>query len=123
MEKQYKLPKEFGKKWLKALRSGDYKQATKTLYDPTTDGYCCLGLACKLEYPLYYLKSSSGGYAGIISKGKQPDELKYNLKKIPKELLGLSGGSPLVRTLVNKNDKGESFVKIANWIEKNVELY
>lgn len=30
--------------WLKALRSGAYRQTTGTSYDETTDSYCALGL-------------------------------------------------------------------------------
>ena len=34
------------KKWVKALRSGDYKQGRETLC--TSDQYCCLGVLCEL---------------------------------------------------------------------------
>lgn len=58
MEKKFKLPKDFATKWLEALRSGKYKQASgllsKFLYidtPPPTEneldnyGFCCLGVA------------------------------------------------------------------------------
>lgn len=32
------------KKWVAALRSGEYKQTKEYLHDP--NGYCCLGVAC-----------------------------------------------------------------------------
>lgn len=35
------------KKWVAALRSGEYKQRTGTLGGPQ-EGYCCLGVACKV---------------------------------------------------------------------------
>ena len=35
--------------WIEALESGEYKQCRSVLYDPKTDGFCCLGLACKLN--------------------------------------------------------------------------
>jgi len=35
--------------WIEALESGEYKQCRSALYDPKTDGFCCLGLACKLN--------------------------------------------------------------------------
>lgn len=38
------MPKELLEKWLKALRSGEYKQAKGTLYDPAIKGFCCLGV-------------------------------------------------------------------------------
>lgn len=39
-----KLPVAVKAKWLKALRSGKYKQAKETLYDSETCGFCCLGV-------------------------------------------------------------------------------
>ena len=48
----------FRKKWLAALRSGEYEQATGELRDAV--GFCCLGVACdisgvgKWEGPNYY---------------------------------------------------------------------
>jgi hypothetical protein len=41
-----KVSKKDIKKWCKALDSGKYKQAKG--YLQTKDGYCCLGVACKL---------------------------------------------------------------------------
>lgn len=38
---------ENGKKWLAALRSGEYKQGRGVL-DDGQGRYCCLGVACKL---------------------------------------------------------------------------
>mgnify|MGYP001438297913 CR=1 FL=1 len=34
------------KKWVKALRSGEYKQTRGTLVD--RDGFCCLGVLCDI---------------------------------------------------------------------------
>lgn len=50
MGKQFRLPKEFGEKWLTALRSGDYEQGETTLViiDETECTYCCLGVAGKI---------------------------------------------------------------------------
>ena len=38
--------KEFFKKWIKALRSGDYKQTEGALYNETEDAFCALGIGC-----------------------------------------------------------------------------
>lgn len=35
------------KKWLEALRSGEYKQTTENLRD--SNGFCCLGVLCDLH--------------------------------------------------------------------------
>jgi hypothetical protein len=121
MDKQFRLPKEFAEKWLTALRSGKYKQAVETLYDPDVDGFCCLGVACVLEYPLHYLKTETGRFGGVIEKSFK--QLKFNLKKIPNELKGSAVDNDLVGELTSINDGGYSFIDIANWIENNVELY
>jgi len=44
-----RLNREQFRKWIKALKSGRYKQTTGTLNDK--DGYCCLGVACKILIP------------------------------------------------------------------------
>jgi hypothetical protein len=36
------------KKWVKALRSGKYKQGNLVLHNLKTDSFCCLGVACDL---------------------------------------------------------------------------
>ena len=118
--KNFKLPKEFTEKWLKALRSHDYEQGDGTLYDANSNTYCCLGVACRMEYPLQYLKASDG-YASLIEKSQ--DQLKFDLKKIPKELKGNLITNRLVKRLTRMNDYKSSFKKIADWIEDNVELY
>lgn len=34
--------------WVKALRSGEYKQTSSTLHERTDNTYCCLGVLCKV---------------------------------------------------------------------------
>lgn len=48
-----KADKEFLKQWLKALRSGKYKQGDSWLHykNRGKDYYCCLGVACVLADP------------------------------------------------------------------------
>ena len=123
---KYKLPKEFATRWLEALRSGDYKQAEGLLYDKKEGGYCCLGVACHMEYGSnYYLKNSFGSYAAVIAKDENdPGSIKFDLKKIPKELKGDVLDNELVYQLTKMNDnEGFYFKDIADWIEENVELY
>lgn len=42
----FTLDPKIKNKWVKALRSGKFKQAIGTLYDSKTNGYCCLGVLC-----------------------------------------------------------------------------
>ena len=48
-KKVYKLPKKVTEEWLKALRGDEYNQTKGMLYDNITEGYCCLGVLCKLD--------------------------------------------------------------------------
>jgi len=116
MEKQYKLPKKFAEKWIKALKSGEYKQTTGTLIKVnkvTNEKYfCCLGVAASIcgvkEKTLskYYLES-------LIKKG--------NIT-ITKNIGDLKTEEKFNAILVSMNDAGESFETIAGWIEQNVEF-
>lgn len=36
------------KEWVAALRSGEYKQGKCRLYTPSSDSYCCIGVAAKV---------------------------------------------------------------------------
>ena len=111
-EKEYKLPKEFAGKWVKALRSGDYKQGNGQLYNTTSDSYCCLGVACNVA-----------GYATDIKKhggSEYIDESTNNyFPKVPKLL---KQETIFTEIVANMNDQGASFDEIAKWIEKNVEF-
>ena len=51
-------------KWIKALRSGKYKQTTGTLQDD--QGYCCLGVACKVVVKRKDLKLRYGILIGVF---------------------------------------------------------
>lgn len=45
--KKLTLPRLFRSRWLKALRSGRYKQGTGALHQPRSNRYCCLGVAAR----------------------------------------------------------------------------
>lgn len=110
--KKFKLPKEFAKKWVEALRSGKYGQARNVLKESRKNEYCCLGVAC------------------VISKVKKTkllfnewieDYVVDGIKNFPKELIG-GFGNDLAYELSKMNDNGKSFDEIADWIEANVEF-
>jgi hypothetical protein len=104
-----KLPPAFKQKWIEALRSGKYRQATGTLYqdDNNQTGYCCLGVACRV--------------AEISNdKLRNNDTIPEYFKRVPKVIRG-NQDEPLIDKLVSFNDtKRWSFRKIATWIEKNL---
>lgn len=82
------------KKWIKALRSGKYKQGKAVLHNEFYSTYCCLGVlekVCKIKrIGMCYLS---------------PEKLPRNIQE----------------TLVQMNDANEkSFEEIADYIEKKL---
>jgi len=118
-EETQKLPKAFKTKWLKALRSGKFKKGKSMLYDKDDDTYCCLGVA--------------GAICGVTNMhnicylDRKENKKIRGLSKVPKLLIGngtysfsLDAVNPIAKKLSYMNDKGSSFNKIADWIEKHL---
>lgn len=113
-----RLPKGFKKKWITALLSDKFEQSTDYLFDEYNNGYCCLGVACRIIHPKLKLN-----FVRLITKkdfGK-----KYVKIKVPKILHGNADKSgkifnPIVLKLAGMNDDGKSFKQIAAYIEKNL---
>jgi len=55
-----RIDKRSIKKWVAALRSGEYKQTRAVLNDE--NGFCCLGVACKIFVPDNKLEKEEGGF-------------------------------------------------------------
>lgn len=112
---EYKLPKEFTKKWLKALRSGEFEQSQSSLCHE--EKYCCLGVAAKI----YGVDMGAYGLYGYLEP--------HMSDALPKEFFEInkteySDDYLLQDSLIKLNDSEElSFPEIADWIEKNIELY
>lgn len=99
------MNKTIKRMWLKALRSGKYKQIQQQLGN--NQGHCCLGVLCEvMKLP----KSESPN--GFIYSGLQktlPSEATCKAK-IPQKRL---------EQLILRNDEMNwNFTKIATWIEK-----
>lgn len=109
---KYQLPKEFATKWIAALRSGEYQQGNGLLRNFKNE-YCCLGVACKIQG----VSDENLTNKNLIAKEWLSDE---DLAKVPRELHGKISSTTLCGELATQNDGGESFSKIANWIEANV---
>ena len=105
--------KQHRRELVKALRYGGYKQAQHSLR--SGDSFCCLGVACDI--------SGLGEW-----HHKSHKEIKYLnafgiLPKAVMEYYGFVASNGKIdsrynRSLVHLNDKGTSFKKIANIIEK-----
>lgn len=69
------MKKRIKNKWIKALRSGDYKQTQGTLRDNV--GFCCLGVLCNIhaqEHPEIAAKEKDIGYY-LGQSGHLPKEV------------------------------------------------
>ena len=116
VKKEGKLPKAFKNKWLKALKSGDYKQGHAALkyvhqaYEGMTreTTYCCLGVACHIE-----------GVTGLKDKNYIINEGQHcrlnHITRVPKLLRG-NGIVP--ETLARINDHSDSYDVVILFIEK-----
>lgn len=111
---------ENARKWVEALRSGEFEQARCVLREK--DRFCCLGVACEL-------------YRRETGQGEWDDESHFlgdahTLPYTVRDWLGLRsevGGYSAVTPSGEKNladdhnDKGETFAQIADLIESEPE--
>jgi hypothetical protein len=105
------MNKTLKKVWVKALRSGEYKQIEERLH--SDEGYCCLGVLCDLVKDRVHGKfkmddSYSNAYEFLGEKHKLPNEVK-EIARITKK--GMD-------KLISLNDSGNDFKTIANYIER-----
>ena len=104
------LTKEIKEKWLTALKSGEYTQGPRKLYNIDTNRYCCLGVLANIHPDI---KISSGGvmceYKGIVTGykpfyeligGDKVEELyRTNDSSYHKGLTDYSGVIPIIEAL------------------------
>ncbi len=103
------------KKWIKALRSGKYKQTKDHLRD--SDGYCCLGIGCRIfkkELGLSELKEADGITSFNSWRGSLPEAVEAHLGL--RSNTGKTKGRG--KDLAARNDNGWTFHEIANFLVK-----
>lgn len=130
---EIKLPEKFKQEWLKALRSGDYKQGGM-LYEKLDgkDTYCCLGVAGKIAGLTNEELDRKGVYS--TSCFMERDLIKFN-EVLPDMLVShndLDVAHHLQLKLAKFNDgtthpnpdvkdiPPKTFEEIADWIEKTL---
>lgn len=118
-QKKSKMKPSVKRRWVKALRSGKYKQSDGQLCYTENDGsksYCCLGVLCDI-----YNKDLWDGYDAFLGEESfLPDEVK--------KWAGLDERDPVLSerstitdgTAANFNDAGRTFKQIATLIERNL---
>ncbi len=110
------------KKWVKALRSGKYKQGQGLL--ETLDGKnCCLGVLCKVAgIRKIKRRAPLGRVHSIVFGGKKNPSIgtlsQSEMKRVG--MVSCDGKLPNVAdSLASLNDSGKTFKQIAKLIEKH----
>lgn len=128
--------------WLGALRSGEYKQAKKSLRDGTDDGpdyFCCLGVLCDLAVQDGALPAphkdgtetwTYGGQFWDENRQGYDDDTSWSALPVRvQDWAGLHAADPVIWTerdtyrnnsLAEINDSGASFDLIADLIEEEL---
>ena len=101
-------------RWVKALRSGKYKQGKGRLYDGRK--YCCLGVLCRTEGLRSRDQEDYPGYRSFSFEGESMDT---NLSFPFIRYLGITEDQANHCVTMNDAD-GKSFNQIADWIEENL---
>lgn len=126
---------KYAKEWIKALRSGKYKQTQEgVLCDLPDEGpasFCCLGVAEDLFNEVIIGTSAHGSFKCKFEGEDEDDNLGIYLTEETRKLLGLRTieGIPMVaigvdrESLVVMNDSGSTFKQIANTLEAHEEHY
>lgn len=106
------------RRWVAALRSGDYLQTRGTMCDQT-GAMCCLGVLCDVAAGPkgVWKKRHSGAWAYFDTPGGDGH------MAVPPVSLLTDVGLPSITTTIlaemNDMDK-KSFTEIADWIEENL---
>lgn len=111
----FKLPKKVKEKWVKALRSGKYKQGQNCLWNGGRGDaaeYCCLGVAKAIKL---CKKSKANGF------DEETKKFIFSSEDYPNYFVSSRFLAPELQSkLANMNDEGSNFEDIATWIEKNL---
>lgn len=119
------MNKKIADKWVKALRSGKYKQGKSRLR--TDNEYCCLGVLCDISKQGEWIKfknTKNYRYASDKLGSNSPNFYAHLLSYILKwakmrSAAGEFEGCSIA--LTGLNDGGRSFEAIATIIEENWE--
>lgn len=125
---------ELKKKWLAALRSGEYKQCTSSLicraYDGSAVAYCCLGVLAKvagLNVISGEFTNDKGEIDDVDGVGDSPFDAFRNDYNPIWELAAEHGSEePPVKGMVlseaiDMNDNDKSFIEIADYLETHLK--
>lgn len=112
------MKKEIADEWVKALRSGEYKQGKNALLKE--DAYCCLGVLCKIAEKHSVIEMPIPNPAPNVIAAYLPKSVQH-WAEMASDNGFISEKYGLTESLATMNDGGMSFDNIANFIEKNYE--
>ncbi len=108
--------KSIKNKWVKALRSGKYKQGTGQLRSENGMSFCCLGVLATIVDPYQKTWEPTNGY---FADEESPGKWGLSIHEVQAQLLGKGGlGVGVAQKLGKFNDNGKSFKWIASYIER-----
>lgn len=124
---------EIKNRWIRALRSGEYNQATGTLYDPEQNGYCCLGVLCEIARDNGVVtRKVYDTFSLYFQESDYDDARSGSLPQVVQDWAGIESSDPKVMTdadgsgyrgqyrLSELNDFCLSFDQIADAIESSL---
>lgn len=103
-------------RWVKALRSGKFKQWSGRLYVAEAEGHCCLGVLCAINEKSLTLKEQKEMFCGEAESLFSSIMDLTGIKDAEGQFIDLSG---TIGNLAHLNDNGKSFTEIADIIEQN----
>lgn len=109
--------KEMTRKWIARLRSGKDRQTRGTLRD-VHGGMCCIGVLCDMVDPDGWDKDDHHVHRGDVGMAKQ--EVLDTVGLNP----GTGARPPIdcAQEYSMRNDRGDSFVEIADELERRLAL-
>jgi hypothetical protein len=120
-----RMKKDIKKRWLKALRSGEFKQGSGALRT-TSDEFCCLGVLCELAVQDGVVESTpSHGRDYLYGKGMHtayppPEVLEWAGLDTADHAVAVRTKDNPYRTLASLNDSGASFKEVAAVISQRL---
>jgi hypothetical protein len=118
MSDEQKMHPEWKARWLKALRSGEYRRAKGCLQE--NGAYCCLGVLCEVANVEYepdwmFLPDELAKLVGL------PHDTQSDLANLNDGLAHQTGTKKRLKVPRGyKEEVGISFKSLADWIEKNL---
>lgn len=102
--------------WVRALRSGNYRQGVGGLADPgmgTEIRYCCLGVLCDLAVKagVITMRASSNGHFlfGQFGQDARADYSETQLPQAVQKWAGLNSGNPTLHSIPDPEREGAIF--------------